>query len=227
MKIALIFLSLVSIMLPANVRTHEVGADRGIQQANIANLPVNDFQLRERNIGAFLSYVAFRFKVPIGLEVALKDDLDRDDDITVQIKAGTLRDVLDALIVRKPLYQWQIQENAINVFPRDEYQDPVVRKVIESRIKHFAPGRGKSRYELRQTLASTTELRSILESAGISVPNEGFNFHDVEAFDRNFAIDVSDCQVKSLLNRIISESKTKYWVVGRYGTEKQFLLIAF
>jgi hypothetical protein len=93
------------------------------------------------------------------------------------------------------------------------------------RLKAFAIEKGTARIEFTKAVLSSHEVSSLLEANGLNVEYEIFSKHDIGALARGFSVNVSDVTVKSLLNQVIKRSETKYWLLNRYGENRQYLLL--
>ena len=59
---------------------------------------VTNLNIEERNINHLLAKIAYTYNVPMSLEVARNEDLLNGKSLKVQLKKGTLADVLDNVI---------------------------------------------------------------------------------------------------------------------------------
>jgi hypothetical protein len=195
------------------------------QSGTLVDEPVVEVNIQERNIHLALSKLANQYKLPIGLEVAADDDLLKERSLSVRVKAGTVKDVLDAVASQCPDYTWELKEDVINVFPKQPNRDPLLENILAVKLKSFAIEKGTARIEFTRAVVSSHELRSMLEANGLNVEYEIFSKHDIGALGRGFSVNVSDVTVKSLLNQVIKRSETKYWLLNRYGENRQYLLL--
>jgi hypothetical protein len=195
------------------------------QSGTLVDEPVVEVNIRERNIHLALSKLANQYKLPIGLEVAADDDLLKERNLSVRVKAGTVKDVLDAVASQCPDYTWELKEDVINVFPKQPNRDPLLENILAVKLKSFAIEKGTARIEFTKAVVSSHELSSLLEANGLNVEYEIFSKHDIGALGRGFSVNVSDVTVKSLLNQVIKRSETKYWLLNRYGENRQYLLL--
>ena len=75
------------------------------------------------------------FNIPIGLEVSSADDLSITKSITIDIKDGTLEDVLQSIMNHNPLYSWEIRDNVVNVFPQEANRDLLLKQALETKLE--------------------------------------------------------------------------------------------
>ena len=194
---------------------------------SLPDAPVGDIRFQEKNIHLALSRISGRYKVPIGLEVASADDLLNERSITVQLNGGTLGDVLNAVVSQCPLYTWKVQDGVINVFPTSGNRDPVLKAILAARIQDFYLEEGAPRFTFRQRVTSDPAVKSLLEENAVTFEGEMFSARDIERLGRGFSLKASNATVKTLLNRLIKESETKYWIINRDGAQKQYLMLNF
>jgi len=192
---------------------------------DLPNLPIENLELEAANIGLVLSELSDRKKVPIGLEVSPRDDLSQTKTIRLQIKQGTLADVLTSIVKQNPLYTWKIQDDVVNVLPIEADRDPVLKAVLETRLENFAIERGMSRFNLRQTLSTTPAIKRILTQHHIVPDIPSFMSRDFVSLGPKYELEASNVSVSSLLNQVVRESKTKNWIMLRYGDRRQYFVL--
>lgn len=188
---------------------------------------VRDLDIEDKNINKLLAGVAYKYDVPISLETATNEDLLNSKRLRVRVENGTLADVLDDIIRQKPCYMWQADESTIRVFPKSDYRDPLLPKLLEIRIAHFVVRKSTGRFDFRQALTQSPELKDLLMSYGVRPLNEAFDLVDLESFGGDFSLEFENVSVGSILDSVIQNSKTKYWFIKRDEENKKFFLINF
>jgi hypothetical protein len=186
---------------------------------------IDNLNLKASNIHLILSRLSAAAKIPVGLEVSPNDDLLIDRDIKVQIQKGTFRTALDSIVKQNPLYTWKIQNGVVNVLPTDKNRDDLIRAVLETKLERFAIQRGMSRFALRQTVTAMSEVKSVLAKENVHPENQSFMSRDFDPLGRNFSLELSNVSVIELLNRVIRDSQTNYWVVVRQGERKEYFVL--
>lgn len=199
---------------------------RGLQPTD-TSIAVTDVQIEGQNINKLLANVAYKYNVPISLEIATNEDLLKSKSLTVRLKKGTLADVLDDIVRQKPTYMWEASENTIKVFPKSDYRDPVLQTLLEVKIARFVVRKGTARLTFRTALTRSPELKVLLESYGVRPLNEGFAHSDYQSLGGDFSLDLENVTVRSILDNVIQSSKTKYWFIKRDEENKAFFLINF
>ena len=196
-------------------------------QKPVINVDVIDLQLEAKNINLLLSEIAYKYGVPISLEVAADDDLSKSTRLTVELKSGTLANVLDRIVQQKPSYTWEVTDKTIRVFPKNAARDPVLHALLETKISRFVIQKPTTKYTFREMLTRRPELEALLASNGVSPSNETFSSYDVRPFGRDFSMDLAEVRVRSILDYVIKNSPTKYWFINRHGEHRQYLLLNF
>ena len=187
--------------------------------------PVLDVSIQGKNIALLLSKFAYERNIPIGFEVASNDDLLADGSVNVQIARGTVRDVLDAIVAQKPIYTWRVEDNVINVFPKEANRDHLLKAVLETTIKDYSIARNTNHFTFRESIIKLPEVQRILEINQIKSGNELLSPLDRASLGRDFSLRMSNATLKSLLNRVIRDSKARYWIVNRFGDDREYLLL--
>ena len=188
---------------------------------------VTDVQVKEININHVLAKIAYTYNVPISLEVATNENLLKGKSLKVELKKGTLADVLNNVIRQKPSYIWEASEGGIRVFPKSEFRDPLLQTLLETRISHFTVSKSIARLNFREALTRRPELAYLLASYGVRPSNEAFHSLDIQPFGGDFSLDLENMSVRSILDSVIQISKTKYWFIKRDEENKEFFLINF
>jgi hypothetical protein len=154
------------------------------------------------------------------LKVATDDDLSITRRITIDVKDGTVQDVLNSVVSQNPIYTWELRDHVINVFPRERNRDVLLKEVLETRLQKISIDKQTTRFSLRQALCENAAVKKILSVHNVKPANEMFTSRDFGKFGRDFAFAASNVSVAIVLNSVIRESQTKYWVIMRYGDHK-------
>lgn len=186
---------------------------------------IDDLDLKASNIHLMLSRLSAATKIPIGLEVSPHDDLLTDQPMKLKMQKGTLRTALDSIVKQNPLYTWKIQDGVVNVLPTDPNRDHLIRAVLETKLEKFAIQPGMSRFALRQIVTAMPEVKSILAAESVHPENQSFMSRDFDPLGRSFSLEASNISVTELLNRVIRDSQTNYWVVLRQGERKEYFVL--
>jgi len=214
----------ITLLLMIFTSTSFAQSEARSREKKLIDIPVTDLQIEAKNINQSLAEIAYKFSVPISLEVATDEDLSKG--ITVRLKKGALADVLDNIVRQKPSYTWEASET-ISVFPKSEFRDPLLQTVLEIRIDHFVVRKGTARITFQRALSQRPELKDVLASYRVRPLIEAFSTYEIKPFGRHFSLDVETVSVRSILDSVIKNSQTKYWFINRDGENREYLLINF
>ena len=171
---------------------------------------------------SLLSDLAAHYKVPIGFESIGPDGEEPAKEIKINIQNGTVRDVLDELVRADPRYKWEMVDGVINVGPvtdRENFLDVVVDS--------FSISPKASRLEIRKALTNLPQVKAILENEGVRPMHVMLSSADVREISPTFSLNSSNVKVRTILNKIIVESDSHFWVVSRFGKERNLLIVNF
>lgn len=214
-SLALAFLFLSSIATISNCQNKD---------ADLLRLPVKNLHVQGTNINLILSRVSEQNNIPIGLEISLADDLAASENIAIDLADGTVEDVLNSIVNQYPIYSWEIRDRVINVFPKEGHRDSVLKEILETKLEKISIHK-ETRFNLRETLCKNDAVMKILDLNNVTPSNESFSSRDFGNLGRNFSLEEANVSIATVLNHVIRESQTKYWIIMRYGNKKQFLVL--
>src|SRR4030095_11476591 len=166
-----------------------------------------------------------QYGVPISLEVARNENLLDGNSLSVELKQGTLADALNSIVKEKSSYVWEVDEGTIRVFPKPEFRDPLLEALLEIKIKRFVLPMRTAKLTFRQEITSRAELKNLLARYRVSPSNDALKY-DLELLGADFSLDVRNAAVRSILNQVIKNTKTKYWFIRRFeDSGRSFLLV--
>ena len=208
--------------------THVVS---GFQRAASGGTPdllsvrIDDLELEAVNIHVLLEELSDQKNIPIGLEVSSYDNLSQPKPIRLRIQHGTVADALNSIVKQNPLYSWKIQDDVVNVFPVEGSRDPVLLQVLETKLEKFSIPRGTTRFTVRQTLSTMPAITTLLNQYNVVPEIQSFMSRDFRPLGRGYELEASNISVCALLNKIVRESQTKYWIAVRNGDKKQYFVL--
>lgn len=216
---------LTLVMITATPAVPRLGQSFETAKQSLVDDSIDNLDLKASSIHLMLSRLSATIKLPIGLEVSPNDDLLIDRKMNLKIQKGTLRTALDSIVKQNPLYTWKIQNGVVNVFPNDPNRDHLIRAVLETKLQRFTIPRGMSRFALRQAVTAMNEVSSVLAQENVHAETQSFMSRDFDPLGRNFSLEISNVSVTELLNRVIRDSQTNYWVVVRQGERKEYFVL--
>jgi hypothetical protein len=215
----LVFIVALTIAFPHGVP--ELAQSPRAATQDLLSMPIDNLELEAANIHLLLSELSAQKRVPIGLEISPYDDLSQSKTIRLEIKHGTLADALKSIVEQNPVYTWKLKDNVVNVLPIEANRDPLLRDVLEVKLEKFTIPQGTSRFTLRKTLSTTPEIRALLTQHDVVPEIQTFMSRDFLPLGRQYRLQAFHVTVAALLNQVIRESQTKYWIMLRNGDRKQ------
>lgn len=207
-----------------------LNADSSFAQATVLNENRNVFtrqfksvQIEEQSLASLFTELSLSYDIPVGFEAEQSDnDL---KTYRINFKGGTLSELLTQFFAEHSQYEWEVREGAVNIFPKNNYRDRSLAKLLEVSIGNFSIKENTSSWALRNALFETSEVKKVLEEEGL-VP-EGFNFTGLyfPQLGRHFKLDTSRMTLKSILNQVIRRSPiARCWRIKKYANDGTFYL---
>lgn len=191
------------------------------QESSLATKQLEDVRLRGDSVGSLLSAVALQYDIPIGFECAMNGSSPRQTRL--EFDKIRVADLLDRLLAEHRDYSWEISEGVIHVFPKIGRRDPIVERLLNVKIGRFSLKKGAVIWTVEGTLLKTSEFKEVVDDYGLGTVGWSFSGFYLPHFGKNYALDVSDTTVRSILDRIINESPTaKFWSISRDSHEHTF-----
>jgi hypothetical protein len=188
-----------------------------------SNTQLEDVKLRG-NLVSVLSSLAVGYDVPIGMETAMNGVRD-GSRIRINFKKGTLQELLTQVFSDQKQYSWEIKDGVVRVFPKQDYQDPIVQRFLAVELANVSIKEKTCTWCLEQILVKTPEIRQLFNDYGLTSASFAFSGFYIPQLGRNFTLDASNITVQSLLNRIVKDSPTaKFWVLSRDSSEHSIAL---
>jgi len=111
------------------------------------------------------------------------------------------------------------------VFPKEAHRDSVLKQVLDAKLGRISIQKETRRFTLREMLCKNEDVMRILDANAVTPANESFTGRDFGNVGRDFFFEASNVSVAAVLNRVIRESQTKYWIIFRDGDRKQYLVL--
>lgn len=180
-------------------------------------------RIEAQGVDSLFSKLSLNYDIPVGLEVAAGED--ELAAYGLDLREGTLSDLLTQFTSRYNRYAWEIREGVVNVFPKGDNRDAVSRDLLETNIGRFAVKKNTSCWDLARSLADTPEIKQVLAAHGTSYRRRNFIGAYIPQVGREFTLDVSDVALKPLLNKVIGTSPTaRFWLITRNSYDRTILL---
>lgn len=183
-----------------------------------------DLNLTNATLLEVTSKLAVFYQIPIGVE--LRNDSRKKLQQNINIKSGSLNEVLDSLISQNPDYKWEMYDNVVNISPANS-RDKFLEDLLETQITKFVLKREIDKFEIRDSIVDLPEIKNLLKLNNVESLNRSYPYNP--KFNLNDRIDLSilNTTVRGVLNKVVINSENKIWVVERIGENKEFLLVSF
>jgi len=189
----------------------------------LAEMRLENVQIERESIGELFSVLSFRYNIPIGLEIARSGD--RLSLYKIDFPKGTLSDLLAQFVAQHDEYTWTIENGVLSVFPKEEYRDPVVRELLLTEISSFSVREKTSAWSFGQNLLSTPETKKILQLHGTTYDTGYLGGFYIQQLGQKFSFEVSDIQLKSILDKVIKESPiARNWIISANASAQKIFL---
>jgi hypothetical protein len=179
--------------------------------------------IEEQGIEAFFSDLSLTHDIPIALEIASNND--ELATYRTDFKGGTLSEFLLRFVAQHQEYMWAINDEVLNIFPKEKYRDPIFKQLLGTELKTFSIREKTSCWALEDALVSTPEIKKALEALALQVSGRNFSGAYLPQLGRNFRLDISNTTLESLLNRVIKQSPVaRMWFIKRYSYDRTFAI---
>lgn len=191
------------------------------KDADLAVRQLENVRIKAQSIGSLFSRLSLSYDIPIGVAIALNDD--EFAVYYIDFKKGTLSDLLTQFVTQYDQYAWKITDGVVNVFPKGSSRDVILDELLETKISSLSVKEKTSCWTLTQSLASTPEIRRILELYGITYSAGDISGFYIQQLGQHFTLDVANMTLKSILNKVVKESPVaKIWLIKRYNNNQTF-----
>jgi len=213
--------SRVTIVIPGLVVFFIVTASVGQQvKDDVGKTPISNFVAHDSDIIRVLSDLADTYEVPIGFEESTVLDAQPAPNIQIELKGGTIEDVLNLLVNEDPTYEWKTINGVINVYPKLS-QDNVLDVVIPSFIVDT-----HSKASIREAITDLPQVKSRMHRLGVQPLQFEFGGPAGANYPR-IVLRMKNCSLRAILNEVAKQTAEHFWVVARYGKKHEFLIVNF
>lgn len=195
-------------------------------KTDLAHLRLENVQIERDGIAELFSALSFAYNIPIGLEIARGGD--QLPLYRIDFQNGTLSDLLTQFVAQHDEYTWKIENGVLSVFPKEEYRDPLVRELLLTKISRFSVPEKTSTWGFGKNLLSTPEAKRVLKLHRTTYDTGYLGGFYIQQLGQKFSFEVSDIELKSILDKVIKESPVaKYWVIrNETSAQKIFLRVS-
>lgn len=190
----------------------------------LLNRRVRNVRLERANLPVALAAFADEYLIPAGAEYTAGGW--EGPRVSVAVREGTVRDVLDALTAQDPRYEWRVYDGVVNVVPKAG-RDELLEAVLSTEVSRFTVEPGTSVSDIKANIVALPEVKAKLDRAKVVVRLGELRGGEFSPPAPDFALRVSNASVRDILNQIVRTSEVKYWVVNRYGDNNEIFLLNF
>ncbi|HEX7771534.1 MAG TPA: hypothetical protein VF435_03880, partial [Pyrinomonadaceae bacterium] len=193
------------------------------KDSDLASRQLENVQLEGQGVEALLTDLSLSYNIPIGLEMAPPDD--EFTTYALDLKKGTLTDLLNQFVRQHNQYTWEIKDGTVNIFPKSNFRDSILDELLKVQISKFSVKENTGCWALVDSLTDTVEVQKVLKAHGISRSGLNFSGAYFPQLGRHFKLDVSDMTVKTILNKVIKESPiARIWLIKRHSHDQTFAI---
>ena len=223
-KVMLRFAVCILVMSWGAISVFEAPACAAATDENdLAAKHLEDVELEAQSIGSLLQKFSLSYDIPVGFEAAFNDD--ELASYHLDLKKGSLADLLNRFVSEHDRYNWKLNGGVVNIFPKEEYRDPLSKDLLATKISSFKVKSKTDCLSLVKSLTATPEIREVLERHATTYRERNFSGAYFPQVGQNFTLDVSNMTLKSTLNKVIKESPVaRFWLVTRNGNDQTFFL---
>ena len=175
-----------------------------------------DLRLHKATLMIVITMLSLEKNIPIGVEFSANEK--SEPKLDIDVKKAPLVEVLNLIVQQEPAYVWELRDGVINFTPVQD-RDPFFEKLLNTPVSSFVSPKGNDKFVIRDSLLNLPEINELIRSNGLEVETLGYpHKRSISANDG----DLSDkcTNFRSLLNKIIRESKHNTWIL-KWGDKKQ------
>lgn len=190
------------------------------------NLPLKDRRfdllIHKKSFQDILVELSREYDVPIGFQVT--DDVENPSckqSTNLYLQNATIDQIMGNVISLCPNYSWSITDEVINIFPAISESSLLDIKVAKIEIKE------RTSEEILDSLFNLREIKSELESNGLSRDNTTAFWQTESKNDRKYSVTLSDKKIRNILNYLILNTEKKAWIYYRLSNDKTAFSLRF
>lgn len=108
----------------------------------------------------------------------------------------------------------RLGDGVINFVPARD-RDPFFAELLNTSVSSFNPGEWTIKFELREAIGDTPEVKRLLDSHKVTLAKYG-DYASYSSVHTKKGVDlrVSNTTVRRILNHIVKNSEHKHWAIG-------------
>ena len=194
-----------------------------VKKGNLAQLPLQNVLLEKESIAQLFTSLSFAYNIPVGLEIARGGDT--GSFYRIDFKKGTLSELLNQIVSKNEEYLWEINDGVVHVFPKDDYRDPIVRQLLETKIRRFHIPEKTTTVTFGEDLLSTPELDRIIKLYGMTYDTGYLGGFYIQQLGQRYSFHASNMQLRAILDKVVKESPVaRSWIISNDGSAQRLSL---
>lgn len=180
----------------------------------LAARQLEDVFVEGQTVGSLLSQLALDYDIPIGFQAAMNSD--GLADFKIKYQKILLTDLFKQFVAQHDEYTWEIKDEVVYVFPKDALRDWVVERLLNVEIGTFVLPKNTCTWDVEAALFKTPEFKAVADAYGLQQYGINFTGFYIPQLGRNYSPNISNANVRTILDRIIKESPTAiFWSIRR------------
>ena len=218
LKLALCVIA--SILLAGNTTGAQ---DKTVAKTGLAERRLKDVEIERESLIGLIAALSFTYDIPVGLEIARSGD--HLSLYGIAFREGKLSELLTQFVAEHTEYAWKVEDGVLSIFPKDDYRDPLVGELLATKISSFSVSKNTNTFDFVQNLLSTPETKTVLHHYPTNKDLGFIGGFYIPQLGREFAFDVTEMQVKSILDKVVKESPVaRCWIIYNNGPERMIVL---
>ena len=199
------------IIISTSYRIEAQSVDSFRKNGDLATRLIKDVAL-EGQLWNLLTELSLDYDIPLGVEISADEQL--SNSYRVELREGTIADLMGQIISQNNRYDWIIENGVVNIFPRDKYRDAFLAELLTVRVGRFAVSKNSDCFKLQNDLLNTPEIKAVIDAHGMQTGTNFSGFY-IPQLGRDFSLKASEITLKDLLNRIVNESPlARTWIIS-------------
>lgn len=195
--------------------TSLLAQDRIVARKRVVSpdMQLENVHLKRQKVSDLFGSFSFQYLVPVGLEVAHGGE--EPTLFELDFQGGSLSNLLTQFVAAHPEYTWKIDDGILNIFPKDDYRDPLLKQLLATEINSFSLAKRTSSWNFGQNLFATPEAKRLIDSYRVTYDTGYLGGFYIQQLGREYSFDVSTMPLRSILNKVVKESPTtRYWTIS-------------
>jgi hypothetical protein len=188
---------------------------------------------RIENIGSFdsqhltftglLSTFSFSQNIPISF---VQSPMDESRSVHLAFMGGTVREFMDGLMKLNPYYAWTVKDGTIAIYPKGQFNDPVLSDLLDVKIANFEIQPRASCVNLGVSLTKSIEIASFLNTRKIRFHPQSIDGFYIQMIGRDYHASFSNMSLREIMNNVIKNNpNARIWSIYRNSYDGSISLV--